>query len=109
MILLIVFVLNLDAYKDKTEIIEQFFRFARVEQKKEVEALIISEGLKKDSAKRYIQAALNHEYVSENGIELNEALPKMSPLNANYRNKKQQVFQKISTLVEKFKGIGGEI
>ena len=65
--------------------------------------------LKKDSAKRYIQAALNHEYVSENGIELNEALPKMSPLNANYRNKKQQVFQKISTLVEKFKGIGGEI
>ena len=109
MILLIVFVLNLDAYKDKTEIIEQFFRFARVEQKKEVEALIISEGLKKDSAKRYIQAALNHEYVSENGIELNEALPKMSPLNANYRKKKQQVFQKISTLVEKFKGIGGEI
>ena len=100
---------NLDAYKDKTEIIEQFFRFARVEQKKEVEALIISEGLKKDSAKRYIQAALNHEYVSENGIELNEALPKMSPLNANYRNKKQKVFQKISTLVEKFKGIGGEI
>lgn len=100
---------NLDAYKDKTEIIEQFFRFARVEQKKEVEALIISEGLKKDSAKRYIQAALNHEYVSENGTELNEALPKMSPLNANYRNKKQQVFQKISTLVEKFKGIGGEI
>ncbi|WP_318150563.1 type I restriction endonuclease subunit R [Streptococcus parasuis] len=100
---------NLDAYKDKTEIIEQFFHFARVEQKKEVEALIISEGLKKDSAKRYIQAALNHEYVSENGTELNEALPKMSPLNANYRNKKQQVFQKISTLVEKFKGIGGEI
>lgn len=100
---------NLDAYKDKTEIIEQFFRFARVEQKKEVEALIISEGLKKDSAKRYIQAALNHEYVSEKGTELNEALPKMSPLNANYRNKKQKVFQKISTLVEKFKGIGGEI
>ena len=26
-----------------------------------------------------------------------------------FNNKKQKVFQKISTLVEKFKGIGGEI
>ena len=33
----------------------------------------------------------------------------MSPLNPQYRTKKQTVFQKISALVEKFKGIGGEL
>lgn len=46
-------------------------------------------------------------YVSENGNDLNETLPKMSPLNPAYRTKKQIVFQKISALVEKFKGVGG--
>jgi len=79
------------------------------EQKKEVEALIQAEGLHVENAKRYIQTSLKHEYASENGNALNEALPKMSPLNPQYRTKKQTVFQKISALVEKFKGIGGEL
>ena len=33
--------------------------------------------------------------------------PKMSPLNPQYHTKKQSVFEKISTFVEKFKGVGG--
>ena len=100
---------DLDSFADKTDIIEQFFRFAQKEQKKEVEALIQAEGLHVENAKRYIQTSLKHEYASENGNALNEALPKMSPLNPQYRTKKQTVFQKISALVEKFKGIGGEL
>ena len=36
-------------------------------------------------------------------------LPKMSPLNPQYLTKKQTVFQKIATLVEKFKGVGGKV
>lgn len=100
---------DLDSFADKTDIIEQFFRFAQKEQKKEVEALIQAEGLHVENAKRYIQSSLKHEYASENGNALNEALPKMSPLNPQYRTKKQTVFQKISALVEKFKGIGGEL
>ena len=85
------------------------FRNVAAEQKKEVEALIQAEGLHVENAKRYIQSSLKHEYASENGNALNEALPKMSPLNPQYRTKKQTVFQKISALVEKFKGIGGEL
>ena len=100
---------DLDSFADKTDIIEQFFRFAQKEQKKEVEALIQAEGLHVENAKRYILTSLKHEYASENGNALNEALPKMSPLNPQYRTKKQTVFQKISALVEKFKGIGGEL
>lgn len=49
------------------------------------------------------------EYASENGTELNEILFKMSPLNPKYLVKKQNIFQKISAFLEKFKGIGGKI
>ena len=100
---------DLDSFADKSDIIEQFFIFAQGEQKREADELIQTEGLNEQSAKRYIQASLKHEYASENGNDLNEALPKMSPLNPQYRTKKQTVFQKISRFVEKFKGIGGEI
>ncbi|HEM6145825.1 TPA: type I restriction endonuclease subunit R [Streptococcus suis] len=100
---------DLDSFVDKTDIIEKFFLFARKEQKKEVAELIQQEGLNEESAKRYIQLSLRREYASENGNALNETLPKMSPLNPQYHTKKQTVFQKISALVEKFKGIGGSI
>ncbi|HFI0176177.1 TPA: type I restriction endonuclease subunit R [Streptococcus suis] len=100
---------DLDSFVDKTDIIEKFFLFAREEQKKEVAELIQQEGLNEESAKRYIQLSLRREYASENGNALNETLPKMSPLNPQYHTKKQTVFQKISDLVEKFKGIGGSI
>ncbi|HFI0091049.1 TPA: type I restriction endonuclease subunit R [Streptococcus suis] len=100
---------DLDSFVDKSDIIEKFFLFAREEQKKEVAELIRQEGLNEESAKRYIQLSLRREYASENGNALNETLPKMSTLNPQYHTKKQTVFQKISALVEKFKGIGGSI
>ena len=46
---------------------------------------------------------------TENGTELNETLPKLSPLNPQYKTKKQTVFQKIVAFIEKFKGVGGQI
>ena len=100
---------DLDSFADKSDIIEQFFIFAQGEQKREADELIRIEGLNEQRAKRYIQASLKREHASENGNDLNEALPKMSPLNPQYRTKKQTVFQKISRFVEKFKGIGGDI
>jgi len=57
----------------------------------------------------YIAASLKREYASENGTELNEILPKMSPLNPQYLTKKQSVFQKIAMFIEKFKGVGGQV
>jgi hypothetical protein len=52
-----------------------------------------------DAAKRYITASLKRKYASENGTELNSTLPKMSPLNPQYKTKKQSVFQKIAVFV----------
>ena len=65
--------------------------------------------LNEEAAKRYIVSSLKREYASENGTELNEILPKMSPLNPQYLTKKQTVFQKIAVFVEKFKGVGGKV
>ena len=100
---------NLDQIKDKASIIDAFFAFAQAEQKREAEELIKAEKLNEESAKRYISASLKKEYASENGTELNEILPKMSPLNPQYLTKKQSVFQKIVAFVDKFKGVGGKL
>ena len=100
---------DLDKIQDKASIIDSFFQFAQAEQKKEVEELIATEKLNEEATKRYILASLKREYASENGTELNEILPKMSPLNPQYLTKKQTVFQKIAVFVEKFKGVGGKV
>ena len=100
---------DLDNIQDKASIIDAFFSFAQTEQKHEAEELINTEKLNEEAAKRYIFNSLKREYASENGTELNEILPKMSPLNPQYLTKKQSVFQKISAFVEKFKGVGGKI
>lgn len=100
---------DLDKIKDKASIIDSFFSFAQSEQKREAEELIDAEELNEDAAKRYLLSSLKREYASENGTELNEILPKMSPLNSKYLTKKQSVFQKIALFVEKYKGVGGKL
>ena len=100
---------DLDNIADKAGIIESFFQFAQKEQQQEANELISTEGLNIEDAKRYINVSLQRGYASEQGTDLNEALPKMSPLNPQYLTKKQSVFQKISAFVEKFKGIGGKV
>lgn len=97
---------NLDNLPDKAGVIEAFYQFAQNEQKKEANELIVDENLNSEPALRYIATSLKREYASENGTELNDILPKMSPLNPQYLTKKQSVFQKIAQFVEKFKGIG---
>ncbi|MBF1071171.1 MAG: type I restriction endonuclease subunit R, partial [Prevotellaceae bacterium] len=100
---------DLQALKDKDEVMDAFYTYARERRDEEVETLIEEEQLNTAAAKRFIRASLKRELVSENGTDLSEALPKMSPLHPAYVTKKQSVFQKIVAFVEKFKGIGGEL
>lgn len=100
---------NLDEVSDKASMIDAFFAYAQTIQQKEAQELIEKEKLNEEAAKRYLKTSLKREYASENGMELNEILPKLSPLNPEYRTKKQTVFQKITAFVEKFKGIGGKL
>ncbi|MBK0382861.1 type I restriction endonuclease subunit R [Pedobacter sp. SD-b] len=100
---------DLDTVEDKVSIIDTFFEYAQAKQKIEASELITDENLNEEATKRYIAASLKREFASENGTELNAILPKMSPLNPQYLTKKQSVFQKISSFVEKFKGVGGQL
>ncbi|MWN32070.1 MULTISPECIES: type I restriction endonuclease subunit R [unclassified Gilliamella] len=100
---------DLDAIPNKASIIDAFFLYAQQELLAELNALIVEENLNEAETKRYITSSLKREYASENGTELNEILPKMSPLNPQYLIKKRRVFERIAALVEKFKGVGGKI
>lgn len=100
---------NFDDIPDKTSIIETFYTFAQQAQQREADALIKEENLNEAAARRYISTSLRREYATENGTELNETLPKLSPLNPQYKTKKQTVFQKVVDFIEKFKGVGGHV
>ena len=100
---------DLDTITDKASIIESFFEYAQSKQKQEALELITSENLNEEEAKRYITVSLKREFVSENGTDFNNILPKMSPLNPMYLTKKHKVFQLIAAFVEKFKGVGGKL
>ncbi len=100
---------DLDQIGDKASVIDAFFTFAQAAQLREAEELINSESLNAEAAKRYITASLKREFASDSGTELNNVLPKMSPLNPQYLSKKHSVLQKISAFVEKFKGVGGRV
>ncbi len=100
---------DLETIQDKASIIEAFFTYAQEKQKDEAAELIAQENLNEEAAKRYITVSLKREFASENGTELNAILPKMSPLNPQYLTKKQSVYQKIASFIEKFKGVGGQV
>nr|BBJ03283.1 DEAD/DEAH box helicase [Marinobacter nauticus] len=100
---------DLDDIPDKASVIDAFFTYARAEQQREAQALITAENLNAEAARRYIATSLKREHASDNGTELNNILPKMSPLNPQYLTKKQSVFAKVAAFVEKFKGVGGNV
>ncbi len=97
---------DFDSIGDKASVIAAFFEFAQIQECREVEALIRDEGLNEKATRHYLATSLKHQFASENGVGLNNILPKMSPLNPQYLTKKRSVFRRITAFVEKFKGIG---
>lgn len=100
---------DLDEIDGKEGIIEAFFAFAQKEQRREFEELVAAESLNLEAAKRYITNSIKREFATDNGNDLNEMLPKMSPLNPAYLSKKNSVFKRATDFVAKFKGVGGQI
>jgi type I restriction enzyme R subunit len=100
---------DLATIQDKANVLDAFYAYAQGKLVTEANELIEEEKLNQEEAKRYITASLKREYASDNGTELNTILPKMSPLNPQYLTKKQSVFQKLVSFVEKFKGVGGQL
>ena len=101
--------INISDLPNKESVVESFYTFAQQALQVEVDNLIKEENLNEDAVRRYITASLKREFATDNGTALNETLPKLSPLNPQYKTKKQMVFQKLSAFVEKFKGVGGRV
>lgn len=97
---------DFDKLEDNAAIIDSFYQYAQEKLQSEAESLIQEEELKEEEAKYYIQKSLKREHASDEGTDLNDSLPRMSPLSRGYKNKKSTVFNRISKFVEKFKGIG---
>lgn len=100
---------DLDKIDGKDGVIEAFFAFAQEEQRREFEELVSAENLNLEAAKRYVTNSIRREFASENGNDLKDTLPKMSPLNPEYLKRKNAVFQRVSDFVAKFKGVGGRV
>lgn len=100
---------DLDEIDGKDGVIEAFFAFAQEEQRREFEELVLAENLNLEAAKRYVTNSIRREFASENGNDLKDTLPKMSPLNPEYLKRKNAVFQRVSDFVAKFKGVGGRV
>ncbi len=100
---------NLNEIDCKASLMEAFFAFAQEVQRREFEELVATEHLNRDAAKRYVTHSIRREYASENGNELRDILPRMSPLNPDYLGKKGSVFRRVSDFVAKFKGVGGQL
>lgn len=100
---------NMEIKNDKDGLIRAFYQFAQKVQKRELQGLITANKLNEEATKRYVVLSLRRGYASEIGKDLEELLPKMSPLNPRYLSRKKDLFQKISNFVETFKGIGGAL
>jgi type I restriction enzyme R subunit len=90
---------NFDELDGKDGVITAFFEFAQEEQRREFEALVAAENLNPEGAKRYVTNSIKREFASENGNELRDILPKMSPLNPEYLKKRTPSSRKCLTLL----------
>lgn len=79
---------NINDLPNKESVIESFYTFAQKKLQVEVDNLIQQENLNAGAVRRYISSSLKREYASDNGTALNETLPKLSPLNPQYKTKK---------------------
>ncbi|EGR0728247.1 type I restriction endonuclease subunit R [Vibrio cholerae] len=96
---------DLDKVENKEDIIDVFVNFSQAKLTREIEELINAENLNKEETKRYIAASLKRKYASNNGTDLNATLPSLSPLDSQYKTKKDSVFKKFAELTDKYKEI----
>ncbi|MFI3256286.1 MAG: type I restriction endonuclease subunit R [Psittacicella sp.] len=100
---------DLSQFTDNSSILEAFYKFAKNIQQQKLEELIENEKLNPELTRKYISSSLKQGYPDEFGMDLNNILPKMSPLNSKYKTQKQTIFQKISLFVNEFQGINNNL
>lgn len=88
----------------KEAIIEEFYKYAKLEKEQEISKLIEEENLK-EKAKKFIEKSINKGKVIESGTELGDVLPQVSRYGGKREAKKQSVLKRIKDIVKTFTGI----
>ena len=98
--------------RDKKELIEQFIEqltpnsevdaawqlYVNAEKRRQFDAIVKEEHLKRDQAVEFIENAYERGYVPEGGMELDSIMPPINPFDANANRE-----GKIATVLEKLK------
>ena len=98
---------NLNIFNDKTQIIESFYKFARIKKEKMIKQMIENENLKNQNneANEFIEKSIKKGYVETHGTELNNILPNLSRRGGMRKEKKEKVYDSIKKIVDIFIGI----
>ncbi|QKF64756.1 type I restriction endonuclease subunit R [Campylobacter corcagiensis] len=93
--------------KEKSEILESFYTFAKGKKDKEIKNLIENENLQNNisSPKKLIESAIKKGFVDENGTWIDEIMPVVSRRGGERQKKKLGILEKIKKIVEIFVGI----
>ena len=95
---------DLSKLKNNYDILESFYSFARKEKQKKIKYLIEEENLK-EASNRFIEKSIIKGIVEHAGDELDSIIPPTSRRHGVREKKKNLIFDKISEIVEIFKGI----
>lgn len=104
--LIIEFINRTDLTKfDKNEdILEAFYKYAKIEKEQKINELISEENLKEQS-KKFIEKSISRGYVAQGGTELDDVLPPVGRRGGAREAKKQSVISKLKDIVKVFVGI----
>ena len=107
--------------RDKKELIEQFIEqltpnsevdaawriYVNDEKRRQFDAIIDEENLKRDKAVEFIENAYERGYVPEGGMELDGIMPAINPfdVNANREGKIANVLEKLKAFFQRFANI----
>lgn len=95
---------DLAKLKTKDDVLDAFYKFARIEKETTIKDLVKEEELKENST-RFIEKAISKGYVEYAGDELDRIIPPTSRRQGAREKKKESILSKIRKIVEVFVGI----
>jgi type I restriction enzyme R subunit len=101
----------IDQYTPKGDVNDEWHRFVKENQKKEIDKIIEEEHLKADGTREFMVQTFRNGEVKESGTGIASILPPMSPFakNGARASLKQRVISKIKNFFDKFYDISGGV
>ena len=95
---------DLSKFDKKEDILEAFYKYAKIEKELRIYELISEENLKENS-KKFIEKSISRGQVIQGGTELDDALQGVGRRGGAREAKKQSVLTKLKDIVKVFVGI----